>query len=179
MPFSAPVLTYRAKALASNMCSKVLNGHIILTDTSITTILAPEMTYTPRFLTFLLLFVFRFGERAVRRGFSFERNVRRGTADSAARSERGEARRQETEKPRIRGMQGFVELPGFEPGITGPESVVLPLHHSSIDFGDAKVELYFANAKKNPEKISYICFNLRRKNRLKLKIYTKSENYGN
>ena len=48
MPFSAPVLTYRAKALASNMCSKVLNGHIILTDTSITTILAPEMTYTPK-----------------------------------------------------------------------------------------------------------------------------------
>uniref|UniRef100_UPI003FEF405C hypothetical protein n=1 Tax=Alistipes shahii TaxID=328814 RepID=UPI003FEF405C len=46
--FSAPVLTYRAKALASNMCSKVLNGHIILTDTSITTILAPEMTYTPK-----------------------------------------------------------------------------------------------------------------------------------
>ena len=32
------------------MCSKVLNGHIILTDTSITTILAPEMTYTPNFL---------------------------------------------------------------------------------------------------------------------------------
>ena len=31
------------------MCSKVLNGHIILTDTSITTILAPEMTYTPSF----------------------------------------------------------------------------------------------------------------------------------
>ena len=29
---------------------------------------------------------------------------------------------------------------------------MLPLHHSSIDFGDAKVELYFANAKKNPEK---------------------------
>lgn len=51
MPFSAPVLTYRAKALASNMCSKVLNGHIILTDTSITTILAPEMTYTPKRIT--------------------------------------------------------------------------------------------------------------------------------
>ena len=33
------------------MCSKVLNGHIILTDTSITTILAPEMTYTPKLLT--------------------------------------------------------------------------------------------------------------------------------
>lgn len=32
------------------MCSKVLNGHIILTDTSITTILAPEMTYTPNFM---------------------------------------------------------------------------------------------------------------------------------
>lgn len=33
------------------MCSKVLNGHIILTDTSITTILAPEMTYTPKLKT--------------------------------------------------------------------------------------------------------------------------------
>ena len=33
------------------MCSKVLNGHIILTDTSITTILAPEMTYTPENIT--------------------------------------------------------------------------------------------------------------------------------
>lgn len=33
------------------MCSKVLNGHIILTDTSITTILAPEMTYTPKSYT--------------------------------------------------------------------------------------------------------------------------------
>ena len=61
--------------------------------------------------------MFRFGERTVRRGFSFERNVRRGIADSAARSERGEAHRQETEKPCIPRMQGFVELPGFEPGI--------------------------------------------------------------
>ena len=26
----------------------------------------------------------------------------------------------------------FVGLPGFEPGMTGPESVVLPLHHSPI-----------------------------------------------
>lgn len=34
------------------MCSKVLNGHIILTDTSITTILAPEMTYTPKIVGF-------------------------------------------------------------------------------------------------------------------------------
>ena len=45
---------------------------------------------------------------------------------------------------------GFVELPGFEPGITGPESVVLPLHHSSIVlvvFDGAKVELIFAFAK--------------------------------
>ncbi len=24
---------------------------------------------------------------------------------------------------------GFVVQPGFEPGLTGPESVVLPLHH--------------------------------------------------
>lgn len=36
------------------MCSKVLNGHIILTDTSITTILAPEMTYTPKFVSLQL-----------------------------------------------------------------------------------------------------------------------------
>lgn len=35
------------------MCSKVLNGHIILTDTSITTILAPEMTYTPKYVIVL------------------------------------------------------------------------------------------------------------------------------
>ena len=48
---------------------------------------------------------------------------------------------------------------GIEPGITGPESVVLPLHHSSVDFGDAKVGLYFSIAKKIPKKISYICFN--------------------
>jgi hypothetical protein len=34
-----------------------LNGHIILTDTSITTILAPEMTYTPHFIGHLA-FVF-------------------------------------------------------------------------------------------------------------------------
>ena len=37
------------------MCSKVLNGHIILTDTSITTILAPEMTYTPKIMNHLIL----------------------------------------------------------------------------------------------------------------------------
>ena len=28
----------------------------------------------------------------------------------------------------------FVGLPGFEPGMTGPESVVLPLHHSPMIF---------------------------------------------
>ena len=38
------------------MCSKVLNGHIILTDTSITTILAPEMTYTPHFYIDLVFY---------------------------------------------------------------------------------------------------------------------------
>ena len=29
----------------------------------------------------------------------------------------------------------FVGLPGLEPGKAGPESAVLPLHHSPIDFG--------------------------------------------
>lgn len=28
----------------------------------------------------------------------------------------------------------LVGLPGFEPGMTGPESVVLPLHHSPMIF---------------------------------------------
>ena len=46
----------------------------------------------------------------------------------------------------------FVGLPGFEPGMTGPESVVLPLHHSPIwivvIFDTAKVEYYFYSAKK-------------------------------
>lgn len=37
------------------MCSKVLNGHIILTDTSITTILAPEMTYTPKIIVIIFV----------------------------------------------------------------------------------------------------------------------------
>ena len=38
----------------------------------------------------------------------------------------------------------LVGLPGFEPRMTGPESVVLPLHHSPIFvFDDAKVELIF------------------------------------
>ncbi len=60
----------------------------------------------------------------------------------------------------LRSLLFLVELPGFEPGITGPESVVLPLHHSSI-FVCAKVEHYFANAKKKPKKFSYICFNHR------------------
>ena len=30
----------------------------------------------------------------------------------------------------------FVELPGFEPGISEPKSDVLPLHHSSISIYD-------------------------------------------
>ena len=38
----------------------------------------------------------------------------------------------------------LVGLPGFEPRMTGPESVVLPLHHSPIAlFDGAKVEQYF------------------------------------
>ena len=48
MPFSAPVLTYRAKGLASNIQSKVLKVHNTLININITAILAPEMTYTPK-----------------------------------------------------------------------------------------------------------------------------------
>ena len=75
-----------------------------------------------------------------------------------------------------------VGIPGFEPGKTGPESVVLPLHHSSMShgttrstcpplpvgpkscdarcdcrslrFGDAKVAHNFALCKKNPKNFS-------------------------
>ena len=50
MPFSAPVLTYRAKGLASNIQSKVLKVHNTLININITAILAPEMTYTPKYL---------------------------------------------------------------------------------------------------------------------------------
>lgn len=49
MPFSAPVLTYRAKGLASNIQSKVLKVHNTLININITAISAPEMTYTPNF----------------------------------------------------------------------------------------------------------------------------------
>ena len=37
----------------------------------------------------------------------------------------------------------FVGLPGFEPGKAGPESAVLPLHHSPMLKCDAKVLLFF------------------------------------
>ena len=47
-----------------------------------------------------------------------------------------------------------VGLPGFEPRMTGPESVVLPLHHSPLFlFDGAKVEYYFGFTKKIAKKI--------------------------
>ena len=47
----------------------------------------------------------------------------------------------------------LVGLPGFEPRMTGPESVVLPLHHSPMFlFDGAKVEHYFVFAKKITKK---------------------------
>ena len=33
----------------------------------------------------------------------------------------------------------FVGIPGFEPGKAGPESAVLPLHHSPITFAIAEL----------------------------------------
>ena len=36
----------------------------------------------------------------------------------------------------------FVGLPGLEPGKAGPESAVLPLHHSPMLKCDAKVQLF-------------------------------------
>ncbi|MDD6498779.1 MAG: hypothetical protein PUF44_01575, partial [Bacteroidales bacterium] len=55
-PFSAPVLTYRAKGLASNIQSKVLKVHNTLININITAISAPEMTYTPFFYPFKAIF---------------------------------------------------------------------------------------------------------------------------
>ena len=37
----------------------------------------------------------------------------------------------------------WVGLPGFEPRMTGPESVVLPLHHSPMLFCECKSMIYF------------------------------------
>ena len=52
----------------------------------------------------------------------------------------------------------LVGLPGFEPRMTGPESVVLPLHHSPIFvFDGAKVEHYFLISKKKVKNFSYLC----------------------
>ena len=48
----------------------------------------------------------------------------------------------------------FVGLPGFEPGMTGPESVVLPLHHSPI-----WIVVIFDTAKVEPAGIGLLIFN--------------------
>lgn len=55
MPSSAPVLTYRAKELASNIQSKVLKVHNTLININITAISAPEMTYTPIFMALCIV----------------------------------------------------------------------------------------------------------------------------
>ena len=53
-------------------------------------------------------------------------------------------RNQNTQKNDPQKRVVLVGLPGFEPRMTGPESVVLPLHHSPIFvFDDAKVEHIF------------------------------------
>ena len=45
-----------------------------------------------------------------------------------------------------------VGLPGFEPRMTGPESVVLPLHHSPIVVCECKSILFFYSDKENHKK---------------------------
>ena len=52
----------------------------------------------------------------------------------------------------------FVGVPGFEPGKAGPESAVLPLHHSPINNGldsfcGAKVETFSELTKLYAKKI--------------------------
>ena len=40
----------------------------------------------------------------------------------------------------------FVGVPGFEPGMTGPESVVLPLHHTPIAIARQRYEVFMNGA---------------------------------
>ena len=40
----------------------------------------------------------------------------------------------------------LVGLPGFEPGMTGPESVVLPLHHTPIAIARQRYEVFMNGA---------------------------------
>ena len=50
-------------------------------------------------------------------------------------------RQQQKEVSKIGNLS--VGLPGLEPGKAGPESAVLPLHHSPMLKCDAKVQLFF------------------------------------
>ena len=49
-----------------------------------------------------------------------------------------------------------VGLPGFEPRMTGPESVVLPLHHSPMLVCECKSRTYFFICKEKCEKFVYL-----------------------
>ena len=49
-----------------------------------------------------------------------------------------------------------VGLPGFEPRMTGPESVVLPLHHSPMLVCECKSRTNFHNRKEKCEKFVYL-----------------------
>ena len=62
----------------------------------------------------------------------------------------------------------FVGLPGFEPRMTGPESVVLPLHHSPI--ASAKIEYIFSFSKIFHEKIIFLFEIKNRDNQILLRI---------
>ena len=50
----------------------------------------------------------------------------------------------------------LVGLPGFEPRMTGPESVVLPLHHSPMLVCECKSRTYFFICKEKCEKFVYL-----------------------
>lgn len=55
------------------------------------------------------------------------------------------------------GLSRFVVLPGFEPRLTEPKSVVLPLHHrTNSPFGDAKVINIFFPQKKSARKAKFL-----------------------
>ena len=84
--------------------------------------------------------------------------------------------KQQKNDPRLRVV--LVGLPGFEPRMTGPESVVLPLHHSPMFlFDGAKVEQYFGFAKKIAKKIQKKFISLLRFLLLKELKYIKHTDY--
>ena len=67
-----------------------------------------------------------------------------------------------------------VGLPGLEPGKAGPESAVLPLHHSPMVKCDAKVQLFFVKQ----TVLSFFCLKNSKKVLFRSLMYKKQHASG-